>query len=68
MMKDKNGIKDKVAGKLKEELASVNTAYFSDSVLEDAVFTSGARYMQGEMTLDEALSEIERQVAIYMAE
>jgi hypothetical protein len=52
----------------KEELASVNTAYFSDSVLEDAVFTSGARYMQGEMTLDEALSEIERQVAIYMAE
>ena len=37
-------------------------------IAEDAVFTSGARYMQGEMTLDEALSEIERQVAIYMAE
>ncbi|MDE5933264.1 MAG: hypothetical protein K2H40_12405, partial [Lachnospiraceae bacterium] len=59
---------DEQVAAFKEELASVNTAYFSDSVLEDAVFTSGARYMQGEMTLDEALSEIERQVAIYMAE
>lgn len=58
---------DQIAA-FKEELASVNTAYFSDSVLEDAVFTSGAEYVQGEASLEETLDEIERQVAIYMAE
>ncbi|MCM1175327.1 MAG: extracellular solute-binding protein [Blautia sp.] len=52
----------------KQELASVNTAYLPDSVLEDAVFASGAAYIKGEQTLDGALSEIEKQVAIYMAE
>ena len=46
----------------------MNTVYFSDSMLEDAVFTSGALYVEGEKTLDEALNEIEKQVAIYMAE
>ncbi|MDE7340707.1 MAG: extracellular solute-binding protein [Lachnospiraceae bacterium] len=60
--------KEEQVAAFKEELASVNTAYLPDNVLEDAVFTSGAGYIQGEMTLDEALSEIERQVAIYMAE
>ena len=60
--------KEEQAAAFKEELASVNTAYLPDNILEDAVFTSGAGYIQGEMTLDEALSEIERQVAIYMAE
>lgn len=52
----------------KEELRSVNTAYFSDSVLEGAVFTSGVRYVRGEASLEETLNEIEKQVAIYMAE
>lgn len=52
----------------KEELRSVNTAYFSDSVLEGAVFTSGVRYVRGEVSLEETLNEIEKQVAIYMAE
>lgn len=52
----------------KEELCSVNTAYFSDSVLEGAVFTSGVRYVRGEASLEETLNEIEKQVAIYMAE
>lgn len=59
---------DEQIADFKQELASVNTAYLSDSVLEDAVFTSGAAYIKGEWTLDEALDEIERQVAIYMAE
>ena len=60
--------KEEQVAAFKEELASVDTAYLPDNILEDAVFTSGAGYIQGEMTLDEALSEIERQVAIYMAE
>lgn len=59
---------DEQTAAFKEELASVDTAYFSDSVLEEAVFTSGASYVKGEKTLDEALDEIEKQVAIYMAE
>lgn len=58
---------EKIAA-FKEELASVNTAYFSDSVLEEAVFESGVRYMQGDASLEETLNEIEKQVAIYMAE
>ncbi len=59
---------DEQIAAFKAELASVNTVYFSDSMLEDAVFTSGALYVEGEKTLDEALNEIEKQVAIYMAE
>jgi len=59
---------DEQIAAFKEELASVNTAYFSDSVLEDAVFTSGALYLEGGITLSEALDEIEKQAAIYMAE
>lgn len=59
---------DEQIADFKKELASVNTAYLSDSVLEDAVFTSGTAYIKGEKTLDEALAEIEKQVAIYMAE
>lgn len=52
----------------KEQLGSVNTAYIPDTVLEDAVFKQGAGYMKGEQTLEQALSEIEKNVAIYMAE
>lgn len=59
---------DEQTAAFKEELASVNTAYFSDSVLEDAVFQSGVLYVQGEASLEETLNEIEKQVAIYMAE
>lgn len=59
---------DEQTAAFKEELASVNTAYFSDSVLEDAVFQSGVLYVQGEASLEETLHEIEKQVAIYMAE
>jgi len=59
---------DEQIADFKKELALVDTAYLPDSVLEDAVFTSGAVYIRGEQTLDEALDEIEKQVAIYMAE
>lgn len=59
---------DGLVAELKEELSSVNTAYIPDSVLEDAVFTEGASYMKGEQTLEEALTEIEKSVAIYMSE
>ena len=62
------GPTDEQIAAFKEELSSVNTAYFADSMLEDAVFTSGVLYVQGEAALEETLREIEKQVAIYMAE
>lgn len=52
----------------KEELASVDTAYIPDQMLEDAVFTQGISYMRGEQSMEQTLDEIERAVAIYMAE
>ena len=53
---------------LKEELSAVNTAYLPDEMLEDAVFTMGISYMRGEVTIEQALDEIEKAVRIYMAE
>lgn len=53
---------------LKEKFASLNTAYIRDSILEDAVFNGGSAYIGGILTLEEALDEIEKQAAIYMAE
>lgn len=52
----------------KEQLAAVDTAYIPDTVLETAVFNDGSNYMSGWWSLEETLDEIERTVAIYMAE
>lgn len=53
---------------LMEKLSLLETAYIQDAVLEDAVLDNGSAYMEGEITLEEALDKIEKQVAIYMAE
>ncbi len=53
---------------LKEQLGHLQTAYLPDSVLEDAVFEQGVAYMQGKLSLEQALDEIEQKVSIYMAE
>ncbi len=55
-------------GDFEEKLALLDTAYIQDVVLENAVLDRGSAYMKGELTLEEALNEIEKQVAIYMAE
>lgn len=59
---------DEEIAAFKKELASVNTAYIPDQMLEDAVFKQGISYMRGEQSMDQALDEIEKAVAIYMAE
>lgn len=59
---------EEMIASFKAELAALNTAYIPDQILEKAVFDQGVSYMQGEKTLDEALNEIEKAVAIYMAE
>ena len=52
----------------KELLASVNTAYIPDSVLEEAVFVNGGFYLSGERSMEDTLSAIEKAVALHMAE
>ncbi len=59
---------DEQVAAFKQELASVDTAYIPDLMLEEAVFKQGAGYMRGEQPLGQALDEIEKAVAIYMAE
>ncbi|MDE7186140.1 MAG: extracellular solute-binding protein [Lachnospiraceae bacterium] len=59
---------DEQIAAFKQQLASVNTAYIPDLMVESAVFKQGANYMRGELSLDQALDEIEKAVAIYMAE
>lgn len=59
---------DEQIAAVKKELSGVSTAYVPDQMLESAVFKQGVDYMRGDKTLDEALSEIEKAVAIYMAE
>ena len=48
---------------LKEQLGHLQTAYLPDSVLEDAVFEQGVAYMQGKLSLEQALDEIEQHQA-----
>lgn len=51
-----------------EQLAGLQTAYLPDTVLEEAVYEQGVAYMLGQQTLEEALDEIEKKAAIYIAE
>lgn len=53
---------------LKSQIASVDTAYIPDSVLEKAVFDGGTDYIRGNRNLEDALNSIEKMVALYMAE
>ena len=59
---------DEEIADFKRKLSAVNTAYIPDLMLENAVFTQGISYMRGERSLDETLDEVEKAVAIYMAE
>ena len=59
---------DEQIASLREEMATVNTAYVPDSMLEDAVFRQGIDYMNGTQSLEQALNGIEQAAAIYMAE
>ena len=59
---------DEQIAELKEELASLTTAYIPDSVLEEAILDAGAYYVRGEQTLEEIVNDIEQGVAIYMSE
>lgn len=59
---------DEQLAAFKNQLANLRTAYILDSMLEDSVFEQGVAYMQGDLSLEQALDEIEKKVSIYMAE
>jgi ABC-type glycerol-3-phosphate transport system substrate-binding protein len=48
--------------------SQVKTPYVADTVVENAVIEIGAQYLQGQMSLDEAVQKIKSRVELYMAE
>ena len=54
--------------KLKKCVESADTAYIEDVVIESVVYEEGVNYLQGRESLEEAIDNIYKKVAIYMAE
>ena len=53
---------------LKGWIEAAKTPYIEDTVIEEAVYAEGAGYIQGNESLEEAVSAIEQSIAIYMSE
>lgn len=53
---------------LYDHCLKVRTPYVADSVVEDAVISVGGQYLDGYLTLDEAVQKIMTKVEIYAAE
>ncbi len=53
---------------LRKCVEAANTPYIEDTVLENAVYEEGILYMQGALSLEEAVNAIEKKMSIYMAE
>lgn len=54
--------------RLEQWIAELETPYLSDSVLEDVVYTEGARYLEGLQDIDETLQAITDSAGIYLYE
>ena len=54
--------------RLEQWIAQIDTPYLSDTVLEGAVCTEGAAYLEGRQELDAAVAAIAERVEIYLAE
>lgn len=59
---------DTWADMLRSRMETADTPYVVNAMLEEAVFSAGTAYMQGEKSLEEALDDVEKNLAIYMAE
>lgn len=55
-------------GRLEQWIAQLDTPYLGDTVLESAVCTEGAAYLEGRQELDAAVAAIAERVEIYLAE
>lgn len=51
-----------------KRIEAADTPYIEDTVLENAVYEGGIPYMRGEMSLEDAVTAIEKKIWIYMAE
>lgn len=49
-------------------IESMDTAYVEDKTFENVVYEEGTAYMQGEKSLEEAMTSIETRLGIYLAE
>ena len=49
-------------------METVNTPYIGNDLLEEAVYDAGADYFAERISLEEAVAEVEKSMAIYMAE
>ena len=49
-------------------MESATTAYVEDDTFENAVYEEGIAYMQGAQSLEDAVDQIEKKLAIYLAE
>lgn len=58
----------KLADQLRDWMGTVNTPYIGNDLLEEAVYAAGADYFEGQISLEEAVAEVEKSMAIYMAE
>lgn len=56
------------AGELRNRMKTVDTPYVEDSVLEESVYQAGIEYMRGDRSLEEAVNDVQNNMAIYMAE
>lgn len=54
--------------RLEQWIAELDTPYLSDSVLEDAVYAEGVRYLEGVQDIDETLRAIVDSAGIYLYE
>jgi hypothetical protein len=56
------------ADELRERMQTVDTPYVKNEVLEEAVLSAGADYINSECGLDEAVAAVEKSMSIYLAE
>lgn len=57
-----------LAGELRDWMETVDTPYIENDLLEEAVYAAGADYFEEKISLEEAVAEVEKSMAIYMAE
>lgn len=53
---------------LQNWIESVSVPYIEDNLLEEAVYEESAAYLEGTQSLEDTLENIEKRVALYMAE
>ena len=54
--------------RLRNCIETADTPYIEDTLLEETVYEAGTEYICGNISLEEAVSEIEKKLAIFMAE